>query len=89
VVEAPCLEHACGCGRTLAAMAKQVKVAVVGVGNNISALVQGIALYRATGSLAGIRNPVLDGLGVGDIDFMAAFATSPDKIGCPFTGGLD
>src|ERR1700722_13451720 len=62
-------------------MIEQVRVAVVGVGNNISALVQGIALYRASGSLAGIRTPVLDGLGVGDIEFMAAFATSPERIG--------
>jgi len=62
-------------------MAERVKVAVVGVGNNISALVQGIALHRATGSLVGIRRPILHGLGVGDIDFVAAFATSPEKIG--------
>jgi len=62
-------------------MIERAKVAVVGVGNTISALVQGIALYRSTGSLAGIRRPVLDGLGVGDIDFVAAFAVSPDKIG--------
>lgn len=62
-------------------MIERVKVAVVGVGNNVSALVQGIALYRATGSVAGIRRPALDGLGVGDIDFVAAFATSPEKIG--------
>jgi myo-inositol-1-phosphate synthase len=62
-------------------MIERVKVAVVGVGNNTSALVQGIALHRATGSVAGIRRPVLDGLGVGDIDFVAAFATSPEKIG--------
>jgi myo-inositol-1-phosphate synthase len=60
---------------------KRVKVAVVGVGNNISALVQGIALHRATGSLVGIHRPVLEGLGVGDIDFVAAFARSPEKIG--------
>ena len=62
-------------------MIEQVRVAVVGVGNNISALVQGIALYRATGSLAGIRTPVLDGMGVGDIEFVAAFAISPERIG--------
>jgi myo-inositol-1-phosphate synthase len=62
-------------------MSDRVKVAVVGVGNNVSALVQGIALYRATGSLVGIRRPVLDGLAVADIDFVAAFATSPQKIG--------
>jgi myo-inositol-1-phosphate synthase len=65
----------------MASVSERVKVAVVGVGNNISALVQGIAVHRATGSLVGIRHPVLDGLGAGDIDFTAAFATSPEKIG--------
>ena len=35
-------------------MIDQARVAVAGVGKNISALVQGIVLYRATGSLAGI-----------------------------------
>jgi myo-inositol-1-phosphate synthase len=62
-------------------MSERVKVAVVGVGNNISALVQGIALHRATGSLVGISRPAIDGLGVADIEFAAAFATSPEKIG--------
>ena len=62
-------------------MSEHVKVAVVGVGNNVSALVQGIAQHRATGSLVGIRRPVLDGLGVADIEFAAAFAISPEKIG--------
>jgi myo-inositol-1-phosphate synthase len=65
----------------MASVPERVKVAVVGVGNNVSALVQGIAMHRATGSLVGIRRPVLDGLGAGDIDFTAAFATSPAKIG--------
>lgn len=71
-----------------ARMVEPVKVAVIGVGNNISALVQGIVLYRATGSLAGIRTPVLDRLGVGDIDFVAAFATSPGKIGKDLTEAI-
>lgn len=65
----------------MTAVTEQVRVAVVGVGNNVSALVQGIALYRATGNLPGVRHPVLDGLGVGDIGFAAAFATSPEKTG--------
>ena len=69
-------------------MNKRVKVAVIGVGNNISALVQGIALHRATGSLVGIHRPVLDGLGVGDIDFVAAFAMSPEKVGKDLTEAI-
>jgi myo-inositol-1-phosphate synthase len=69
-------------------MTERVKVAVIGVGNNISALVQGIALYRATGSLVGIHRPVLDGWGVGDIDFVAAFAMSPEKVGKDLTEAI-
>jgi myo-inositol-1-phosphate synthase len=69
-------------------MVERVKVAAVGVGNDVSALVQGIARHQATGSLVGIRTPVLDGLGAGDIDFVAAFATSPEKIGKDLTEAI-
>ncbi|MCG5454209.1 inositol-3-phosphate synthase [Micromonospora sp. PSH03] len=69
-------------------MIERVKVAVVGVGNNTSALVQGLALYRQGGSLVGIRRPMIDGLGVGDIDIVAAFATSEEKIGRDLTEAI-
>ncbi|MET8549481.1 inositol-3-phosphate synthase [Micromonospora zamorensis] len=69
-------------------MIKQAKVAVVGVGNNTSALVQGIALHRHNGSLVGVRRPTVDGLAVGDIEFVAAFATSPEKIGRDLTEAI-
>ncbi|MEU7921028.1 inositol-3-phosphate synthase [Micromonospora zamorensis] len=69
-------------------MIKPVKVAVVGVGNNTSALVQGIALHRHNGSLVGVRRPTVDGLAVGDIEFVAAFATSPEKIGRDLTEAI-
>ncbi|MGW3889848.1 inositol-3-phosphate synthase [Micromonospora chokoriensis] len=69
-------------------MIERVKVAVVGVGNNTSALVQGLALYRQSGSLVGIRRPVIDGLGVGDIDVVAAFATSAEKVGRDLTEAI-
>ncbi|WP_327031956.1 inositol-3-phosphate synthase [Micromonospora ureilytica] len=69
-------------------MTERVKVAVVGVGNNTSALLQGIALYRQSGSLVGIRRPTIDGLGVGDIDVVAAFATSEEKIGRDVTEAI-
>ncbi|MER7209929.1 inositol-3-phosphate synthase [Streptosporangium sp. NPDC000239] len=62
-------------------MIERARVAVVGVGNNVSAFLQGMALYRATGELVGVRRPVLGGMGVGDIDFVAAFAMSPGKVG--------
>ncbi|MGC5286503.1 inositol-3-phosphate synthase [Micromonospora sp. DT231] len=69
-------------------MVERVRVAVVGVGNNTSALVQGLALYRQSGSLVGIRRPMIDGLGVGDIDVVAAFATSAEKIGRDLTEAI-
>ncbi|WP_328849718.1 inositol-3-phosphate synthase [Micromonospora zamorensis] len=69
-------------------MIKRVKVAVVGVGNNTSALVQGIALHRHNGTLVGVRRPTVDGLAVGDIEFVAAFATSPEKIGRDLTEAI-
>jgi myo-inositol-1-phosphate synthase len=69
-------------------MIERVRVAVVGVGNNTSALVQGIAFYRQTGSLAGIHRPMIDGIGVADIDVVAAFATSPEKIGKDLTEAI-
>ncbi|GIG65766.1 inositol-3-phosphate synthase [Phytomonospora endophytica] len=62
-------------------MIDRAKVAVIGVGNGVSALLQGIAHYRATGSTVGIGRPVLDGFGVGDIDIVAAFAMSAAKVG--------
>lgn len=62
-------------------MVDKARVAVVGVGNNTSALVQGILFYRNTGSLVGVHRPEIAGLGVGDIDFVAAFAISDGKVG--------
>ncbi|MHB1594555.1 MAG: hypothetical protein ACYCO9_13345 [Streptosporangiaceae bacterium] len=60
---------------------EKVKVALVGVGNNTSALVQGVAFYRATGSDVGIRRPDIAGLGIADVELASAFAISDDKIG--------
>ena len=69
-------------------MIERVRVAIAGVGNNTSALVQGIAFYRQTGSLVGINRPTIDGLGVGDIDVVAAFAISEAKIGTDLTEAI-
>lgn len=66
---------------TLPPVIKTVRVAVAGVGNNTSALVQGIAYYRSTGSEVGIPRPRIGGLAVGDIEIVAAFALSDDKVG--------
>ena len=65
-----------------------MRVAVAGVGNNTSALVQGIAFYRHTGSLVGIHRPTIDDFGVGDIEFVAAFAVSEAKVGKDLTEAI-
>ncbi|WP_221321847.1 inositol-3-phosphate synthase [Actinoplanes sp. L3-i22] len=62
-------------------MIDSLRVAVIGVGNNTSALVQGLAFYRNTGSLIGIARPEVDGLAVGDVRVVAAFARSDGKVG--------
>ncbi|GIF39238.1 inositol-3-phosphate synthase [Actinoplanes xinjiangensis] len=62
-------------------MTDNVRLAVAGVGNNTSALAQGINLYRRTGSRVGLNRPLIDGIGVGDVDFVAAFAVSDAKVG--------
>ncbi len=62
-------------------MIDEARVAVVGVGNNTSALVQGLSFYRETGSVVGVSRPRIDGLGVGDVRVVAAFARSDGKVG--------
>ncbi|XVU23441.1 inositol-3-phosphate synthase [Actinoplanes sp. CA-054009] len=62
-------------------MIDKVRVAVVGVGNNTSALVQGIHFYRLTGSPVGVHRAAIGGLGVTDIDVTTAFALSDAKVG--------
>jgi myo-inositol-1-phosphate synthase len=62
-------------------VSENARVAVVGVGNNTSALVQGISLYRKTGNLTGVRSPEISGLRIDAIDFVAAFAMSEAKVG--------
>lgn len=67
-------------------MTEPLRVAVAGVGNNISALVQGIAYYRSLAelsaeSLPGIRRPVIGGIAVADVHFVAALDVDERKIG--------
>ncbi|WP_285499902.1 hypothetical protein [Actinokineospora sp. NBRC 105648] len=72
-----------------------LRLAVAGVGNNISALFQGAEYYRradAEGitedSFPGIRLPRVAGLGVSDLRFVAAFDVHPAKVGAAFTDAV-
>jgi myo-inositol-1-phosphate synthase len=63
---------------------KKVRVAIVGVGNCASSLVQGVTFYRAAPSdepVPGLMNTVLGGYHVGDIEFSAAFDINVTKVG--------
>jgi len=62
----------------------RIRVAVVGVGNCASSLVQGVEFYRraAGGSpIPGIMHLDLGGYHIGDIDFVAGFDIAEGKVG--------
>jgi myo-inositol-1-phosphate synthase len=63
---------------------KKVRVAIVGVGNCASSLVQGVELYRSAREdefVPGLMHANLGGLHVGDIEFSAAFDVNVTKVG--------
>ena len=61
-----------------------VRVAIIGVGNCASSLVQGVHYYRHApddGFIPGLMHPRLGGYHVGDIEFSAAFDIDERKVG--------
>ena len=66
-------------------MKNKIKVAIAGVGNCASALVQGVEFYRNRegAALHGIMHPSIGGYGCSDIEFVAAFDVDARKIGRP------
>ena len=61
-----------------------INVAVIGVGNCASALVQGVQYYREVDhgqSIPGLMHPVLGGYHISDINFVAAFDIDAEKVG--------
>jgi len=62
----------------------KINVAIIGVGNCASALVQGVFRYKdapADGFVPGLMHPVLGGYHVRDIEFVAAFDIDRNKVG--------
>lgn len=62
----------------------KIKTAIIGVGNCASSLVQGVHKYRdiaEDGDIPGIMHPSIQGYGVGDIEFVAAFDIDRNKVG--------
>jgi myo-inositol-1-phosphate synthase len=63
---------------------KKVRVAIIGVGNCASALVQGVQYYRDAKSgdkIPGLMHAVVGGYHVRDIEFSAAFDVVKSKVG--------
>ncbi len=62
----------------------KIRVAIAGVGNCASSLVQGVEYYRHAApseEVPGLMHVVLGGYHVGDIDFVAAFDVDASKVG--------
>jgi myo-inositol-1-phosphate synthase len=63
---------------------RKVRVAIIGVGNCASSLVQGVEFYRNASEdefIPGLMNTSLGGLHVRDIEFSAAFDVNKTKVG--------
>jgi len=62
----------------------KVRVAIIGVGNCASALVQGVHFYQNAPEnefIPGLMNPVLGGYHISDIEFSAAIDIAKNKVG--------
>src|SRR5215831_8016184 len=64
---------------------QNIKVAIAGVGNCASALVQGVEYYRGRqgAALEGVMRRSIGGYRSGDIEFVAAFDVDRRKVGRP------
>ena len=61
-----------------------INVAIIGVGNCASSLVQGVTLYADASEadeIPGIMHPLLGGYHISDINFVAAFDIDRNKVG--------
>src|SRR5271168_3764306 len=64
-------------------MPKKIKVAIAGVGNCASALVQGVEYYRnrRNAALDGVMRQTIGGYRCSDVEFVAAFDIDRRKVG--------
>jgi len=60
---------------------KPIKVAVIGVGNCASSLVQGVEFYRNTNSSAGLIHDRIGGYGASDVEFVMGVDVDARKVG--------
>jgi len=60
---------------------KPIKVAIIGVGNCASSLVQGVAYYRQNNSSEGLIHDKIGGYGAGDAEFVLGIDVDARKVG--------
>lgn len=63
---------------------KKIKIAIVGIGNCASSLIQGLTYYKDTPdseTVVGLMNTVLGGYAISDIEVVAAFDVNKTKVG--------
>lgn len=61
----------------------KIKIAIIGVGNCASSLVQGLTYYKKTSDeqIVGLMHPILGGYAISDIEIVAAFDVNTTKVG--------
>ena len=59
----------------------RIRLALVGIGNCASSLVQGVAYYRETGSVQGLINERIGPYRVQDVEFVLGFDVDSRKVG--------
>ena len=73
-------------------MAGKIKVAVAGIGNCASSLIQGCEFYKEVGEgdklVPGLMHNVIGGYRISDIDFVAAFDVDKRKVGKPLNKAI-
>lgn len=65
-------------------MSKKIKIAIIGVGNCASSLIQGLTYYKnvkETQKVVGLMNTILGGYKISDIELVAAFDVNITKVG--------
>lgn len=62
-------------------MSRKIRVAIVGVGNCASSLVQGISYYSRRNTTEGLITPVVGGYTPADVEVVAAFDVVDTKVG--------
>ena len=70
---------------------KEIRVAIVGVGNCANSLVQGVHYYKdapADQEIPGLMNVVVGGYHVRDVKFVAAFDVDSKKVGLDLTEAI-